>query len=101
VSNLPIFRLDIFHFVTILWKIPIAMIAIAVGEGYKLNDFKKVIDLKVKDLLNDAHWHKYLRPSTLFNATNFENYLEETRDVKSADKSSHKPIELDFSKGED
>jgi len=41
-------------------------------EGYKLDDFKKVIDLKAKDWLDDSHWHKYLRPSTLFNPTNFE-----------------------------
>ena len=61
-------------------------------EGYKLDDFKKVIDLKVKEWLNDPHWHKYLRPSTLFNATNFENYLEETRDEKSARKQFTKTI---------
>ena len=70
-------------------------------EGYNLDDFKKVIDWKVKDWLNDPHWKKYLRPSTLFNATNFENYLEETRDEKIEESSSPKPFDLDFSKGED
>ncbi|QNK90694.1 conserved phage C-terminal domain-containing protein [Sporosarcina sp. resist] len=24
--------------------------------------------------MDDPHWQKYFRPSTLFNATNFENY---------------------------
>ena len=70
-------------------------------EGYKLEDFKKVIDWKVKEWLKDAHWKRYLRPSTLFNATNFENYLEETRDKKTAESSSPKSFELDFSKGEE
>ena len=70
-------------------------------EGYNLDDFKKVIDWKVKDWLNDPHWKKYLRPSTLFNATNFENYLEETRDKNLEENSSPKPFELDFNKGED
>ena len=70
-------------------------------EGYELKDFKKVIDLKVKDWLNNSQWHKYLRPSTLFNATNFENYLEETRNKKSAVSRTPKPIVLDFSIGED
>lgn len=70
-------------------------------EGYKLDDFKKVIDWKVKEWLNDAHWQRYLRPSTLFNATNFENYLEETRAKKTEESSSSKSFELDFSKGEE
>jgi len=70
-------------------------------EGYTLDDFKKVIDWKVKEWLNDPHWQKYLRPSTLFNATHFENYLEETRGGKIEESSSPKSFELDFSKGED
>lgn len=70
-------------------------------EGYKLDDFKKVIDLKVKEWLNDLHWQKYLRPSTLFNATNFENYLEESRTRYSQENSSPEPVELNFSEGEE
>ncbi|MBO0603764.1 conserved phage C-terminal domain-containing protein, partial [Sporosarcina sp. E16_3] len=49
------------------------------SEGYTVADCKKVIDTKAKEWLEDSHWQKYLRPSTLFNATNFENYLEESR----------------------
>lgn len=73
-------------------------------EGYELEDFHHVIDHKVKDWLHNAHWHKYLRPSTLFNATNFENYLEEHRATiekrKSQVNAVPQPFELDFSKGE-
>ena len=70
-------------------------------EGYHLEDFKKVIDLKVKEWLNDSHMQKYLRPSTLFSATNFENYLEETREKIVVETVSLQPFELDFSKGEE
>lgn len=69
-------------------------------DGYELEDFKKVIDTKVKVWVDDSHWQTYLRPSTLFNATNFENYLEESRRGDSQVKQAIKPFELDFSKGE-
>ncbi|WP_124069391.1 conserved phage C-terminal domain-containing protein [Filibacter tadaridae] len=69
-------------------------------EGYKLTDFKKVIDTKARNWLGDPHWQKYLRPSTLFNATNFENYLEESRVSDLPASSPPKPLELDFSEGE-
>ncbi|WP_318614369.1 conserved phage C-terminal domain-containing protein, partial [Sporosarcina sp. YIM B06819] len=69
-------------------------------EGYTVVDCQKVIDTKVKEWLGDPHWQKYLRPSTLFNATNFENYLEESRGIKPPVSSPSKPPELDFSKGE-
>ncbi|MFD1929247.1 conserved phage C-terminal domain-containing protein [Sporosarcina siberiensis] len=70
-------------------------------EGYTLDDFKKVIDVKVKQWLNNPQWLMYLRPSTLFSATNFENYLEEAREIRAQEGSSPKPFELDFSKGEE
>ena len=69
-------------------------------EGYTVADFKKVIDTKAKEWRNDPHWQKYLRPSTLFNATNFENYLEESRGSSLPASSLPKPLELDFSEGE-
>lgn len=69
-------------------------------DGYKLADFKRVIDTKVKAWVDHPRWQTYLRPSTLFNATNFENYLEESRTIDSPAKSVTKPFELDFSKGE-
>lgn len=45
-------------------------------EGYTLEDFKEVINKKVKEWSN-TDMEKYLRPSTLFNATKFESYLNE------------------------
>ncbi len=42
-------------------------------EGYTVDDFKKVIDLKIKEWLN-TDMSKYLRPDTLFGAK-FESYL--------------------------
>ena len=47
------------------------------NEGRSLDDFKKVIDKKVTNWLADEKMMMYLRPSTLFNKTNFENYLNE------------------------
>ncbi|WP_318617100.1 conserved phage C-terminal domain-containing protein, partial [Sporosarcina sp. YIM B06819] len=69
-------------------------------EGYSVFDCQKVIDTKAREWLDDPRWQKYLRPSTLFNATNFENYLEESRGIKSPASGPPKPFELDFSKGE-
>lgn len=45
-------------------------------EGFTLDDFKKVIDIKSADWLNDPKMAKYLQPSTLF-GTKFENYLNQ------------------------
>ena len=68
------------------------------SEGYTLLDCKKVIDTIAKNWLDDPYWQKYLRPSTLVNARNFENYLEESRDSDLPESSPLKPLELDFSK---
>ena len=45
-------------------------------EGYTLEDFKTVIDYKTSKW-KGTEWEKYLRPSTLFSAEHFENYLNE------------------------
>lgn len=45
-------------------------------EGFTLDDFKRVIDIKVADWLNDPKMAKYLQPSTLF-GVKFENYLNQ------------------------
>lgn len=47
-----------------------------VKEGYKLDDFKQVIDNKVATWARDQKMSKYLRPQTLF-GTKFESYLNE------------------------
>lgn len=46
-------------------------------EGYSLENFKYVIDIKVAKWKDDPKMQDYLRPSTLFRPTNFENYLNE------------------------
>lgn len=42
---------------------------------YTFEDFKKVIDVKSDNWLNDAEMNQYLRPSTLF-GSKFESYLQ-------------------------
>lgn len=57
-----------------------------VSEGYNLDDFKHVIDVKCSQWLG-TDFEKFLRPSTLFNATRFTEYhsekLKASKDVKS------------------
>ncbi len=52
-------------------------------DKYTFEDFKKVIDTKCEEWLNDPKWSKYLQPSTLFCASNFESYLNQWQpDIK-------------------
>lgn len=46
------------------------------NEKYTLEDFKKVIDIKVSHWLGDPKMEMYLRPETLF-GIKFESYLNE------------------------
>lgn len=46
------------------------------NEGFRVADFKKVIDIKTEDWLLDGRKNKFLRPSTLF-GPKFEAYLNE------------------------
>ena len=46
------------------------------NEGFTLADFKRVIDFKTMEWLDDPRWSKYLRPETLF-GTKFESYLNQ------------------------
>ena len=50
-------------------------------EGYSLEDFKAVIDAKVKDWANNTDMAKYIRPTTLFTPSNFEDYLQQSKSV--------------------
>lgn len=45
------------------------------NDGYTLDDFKKVIDIKTKEWLK-SDMEKYLRPETLF-GSKFENYVNQ------------------------
>lgn len=47
------------------------------SEGFTLDDFKRVIDVKCSQWLSDKKMKSYLRPETLFNASHFESYLNE------------------------
>ena len=49
-----------------------------VQEGYTLNDFKAVIDLKVTQWISDTKMSKFLRPQTLF-SPKMESYLNEPK----------------------
>ena len=74
------------------------------AEGYKLEDFKKVIDIKVRQWLARPEMKLYLRPSTLFSPTNFENYLNESNNAKPQlpkGNIARQPIILDFEAGEE
>ncbi|KGL38497.1 hypothetical protein EP56_15125 [Listeriaceae bacterium FSL A5-0209] len=51
------------------------------GEGFTVDDFKKVIDIKTAEWLNDPSMQKFLRPITLF-ATKFESYLNQPMPTK-------------------
>lgn len=47
------------------------------NEGYKLEDFIKVIDIKTNEWINDDKMKNYLQPSTLFRGSNFDKYLNQ------------------------
>lgn len=54
------------------------------NEGYRLEDFKAVIDFKTKQWATDEKMVEYLRPSTLF-STKFESYLNAAQKIHPED----------------
>lgn len=46
------------------------------NEGFRLEDFKKVIDIKTTEWKHDPNMNRFLRPDTLF-GTKFEGYLNQ------------------------
>ena len=50
------------------------MITGRLKEGYTADDMIRVIDDKCQVWLADEKMQEYLRPKTLFNATNFSQY---------------------------
>lgn len=56
----------------------VRLINARLNDKYTIEEFKYVIDVKVAEWKNDKEMNQYLRPSTLFNATKFENYLNST-----------------------
>lgn len=65
------------------------------AEGYKLEDFQRVVDNMCTDW-RGTEWEKYLRPSTLF-GSKFENYLNRKPQNKGANgiAVSSRPSDLD------
>lgn len=55
----------------------VSLIRARLREGFTVDDFKTVIDKKVKAWGSDPSMRNYLRPVTLF-GTKFESYLNET-----------------------
>ena len=51
------------------------------AEGFSVEDFKRVIDIKSAEWLNDANMSAYLRPETLF-GTKFESYSQQKGPVR-------------------
>ncbi|MEG1311484.1 MAG: conserved phage C-terminal domain-containing protein [Romboutsia sp.] len=64
-----------------------------VNEGFKIEDFYRVIDIKSKQWLN-TEMERFLRPATLF-SNKFEGYLNEEQ-IKQQDTSSIKEWEVNF-----
>ena len=62
------------------------------NEGFKLEDFKKVIDKKGNEWLNDKKMEQFLRPTTLF-GTNFESYLNQPEKKRTLKDISLKELE--------
>ena len=54
------------------------------NEGFRLDDFKTVIDKKTAEWMGDKKCEKWLRPYTLF-SNKFENYLNQLSDDDSED----------------
>lgn len=70
------------------------------ADGQSEADLRRVVDVKCAEWLGDARMRKFLRPSTLFNATKFENYLHGLVDVTDEAERVHGFV-LDYTDGED
>lgn len=55
-----------------------SLIKARISDGFGVEDFKKVVDIKTKAWARDKQMAVYLRPETLF-GTKFESYLNEWR----------------------
>ena len=62
------------------------------NEGFNLEDFKNVIDIKTNEWINNNKMNIYLRPNTLF-GTNFESYLNQPIKKKTLKDISLKELE--------
>jgi len=60
-------------------------------EGFRFDDFKKVVDNKIINWLNDPIRNIYLRPDTLF-GDKFESYLNEKPNIPLSKRTGRQPI---------
>ena len=67
-------------------------------SNYTINDFKKVIDNKVNEWVDDPDNRKYLRPGTLFNPNNFTKFL--SGNYSKNEKASFDDVMEDYLNGE-
>ena len=72
-----------------------SFISARLKEGFTVEDFKKVIDVKVENWIR-TDFEKYLRPATLF-GTKFENYLNEANKKGPISKGSKENIKTNGS----
>lgn len=70
------------------------------NEGFNLNDFKAVIDIKTEEWLNNQEMNRYLRPETLF-GTKFESYLNQKKITVPTSRAIPDEYEHDPNAGED
>lgn len=68
-----------------------AAIIARLNDGFKYEDFEKVIEVKSDEWLNDLKMEKFLRPETLF-GTKFEGYLNQIPENKPTSYSSSKMV---------
>ena len=64
------------------------------AEGFKVDDFKTVIDKKSAEWLGDPKMEQYLRPETLF-GPKFEGYLNAKVSTKKPEQGYHKPTQAE------
>lgn len=68
-------------------------------DGFTIDDFKQVIDIKTAQWLTDSNMNQYLRPETLF-GTKFEGYLNEKGAKNYVGNSNAKGSQISGFKGE-
>ena len=74
-----------------------SLIAARFNEGFTLDDFKRVIDVKSKEWKGDPKMDEYIRPQTLF-SNKFESYLnqkEALADKKGNNKNQERSFSID------
>ena len=59
----------------------ISMINARLEEGYKYEDFVKVVDVKYSEW-KYTDYEKYIRPNTLFCKSHFDNYLNQKEEIR-------------------